>query len=505
MTAVRRSLRAPHRLELALWVLPVVAFLVVRNQHRVPGFSLELAAGGILGVGAVIVASRRPDRALLAIVAIVPFQGLISAWLYARGTPLGLVRAAGYWKEAAVAGVILAAWGTIRATDRRPDRIDIVGLAFIAFVAAYAIAPRLFSAIAPTDLTVRYVGFRQVAGFAVVALAARHAPLPAGFLRRLATTAVTVAAATAAVAVYEMIFSDSWNDFIVDTVQLPRYLEAIEAPLRDPTDVRIYSEIGGREILRVSSVMVSLSYGFYLLPALGLLVAWLGLPSRATVTSVGAGLVGAALLMTQTRSAIVGGVVAVVVIVFGSRQVHLLSAATRERMALLLVAAVLIALPAMAAGGLFDRFQGAATGEDQAQEQHRGSIDRGFSEMVSHPIGHGLGTTAGTGQRFGSAVVVADNSYLQIGNEVGVVPMLLFVGFVASIVRQLRSVASVDAVGVRAALLGTLVGAFFLPAWMDIGVSWTAFALIGVALAPVVAGPAAHPGGVRPDGVVTAA
>jgi hypothetical protein len=482
--AARRGLaRSPvPATEVALWCLPAMAFVAVRYQRLLPGFSTAAAAAAILGAALVVAAARRPDRALLALVVVLPFQLFTLSWLHARGVPLGLLRGAGYWKEAAVAGIALTAARRFRAAERRLDAIDVTALAFLGFAAAYALVPRLFSDIAPLDSTVRYVGFRQVGGFVLVALAARHLSLPQAFVRRLVAVVVAVAGVSAAVAAYEMLFSDRWNDLVVNTLQVPAYLAATDAPLRDPTDVRIYSEIGGREILRVGSVIMSLSYGFFLLPALGLLMARLGRPVRAAWTGGLIALVGIALLMTQTRSAIVGAAVIVAVIVFGTSDHQVLSRAARERIALLVVAGVLVALPVAASGGLLDRFQGAATGEDQAQEQHRDSIGRGFGEVLTHPLGNGLGTTAGTGQRFGNAVVVADNSYLQIGNEIGAVPMVLFVVLVVLMARELHRLGTSEAIGIRAALLGTVVGAFFLPAWMELAVSWTAFAVVGTAL-----------------------
>jgi hypothetical protein len=484
--AARRSpsLLVPSATEVVLWCLPAAAYIAVRYQRLLPGFSPATAAAAILGVALVVLAARRPDRALLALVLVLPFQLFALSWLHARGVSLGLLRGIGYWKEAAVAGILFTAVRDFRGAHRRLDAIDGTALAFLSFATAYALAPRLFSDIAPLDSTVRYVGFRQLGGFILVALAARHVTLAPAFLRRLVSVVVGVAVVTAAIAGYEMLFSDRWNDLVVDTLRVPEYLAATDAPLRDPTDVRIYSEIGGREILRVGSVVMSLSYGFFLLPALGLLMARLGRPARAAWTGGLIALVGTALLMTQTRSAIVGGAVIVAVVVFATSDHQILTRAARERIALLAVAGILVALPVAAAGGLLDRFQGAATGEDQAQEQHRDSIGRGFGEVLTHPLGNGLGTTAGTGQRFGNAVVVADNSYLQIGNEIGAAPMILFVALVTLMARELHRRRSAEAVGIRAALLGTLVGAFFLPAWMELAVSWTAFAVIGAALAP---------------------
>jgi len=484
MAAPRQfALHVPPAPELALWCLPPVAFITVRYQGLVPGFSTATAAAAILGVALVLLAARRPDRALLALVIVLPFQLFVLSWLHARGMPLGLLRGIGYWKEAAVAGIALTAVRDFRRARRRLDAIDATALAFLSFAAAYALAPRLFSDIAPLDSTVRYVGFRQMGGFVLLALAARHLTLPQEFLRRLVTTVIGVAGVTAAIAGYEMLFSDRWNDMVVDTLQVPAYLAATDAPLPDPTDVRIYSVIGGREILRVGSVIMSLSYGFLLLPALGLLMARLGRPARAARSGALIALIGTALLMTQTRSAILGGGVIVAVIVFGASDHQILSRAARERIALLVVAGILLALPMAASGGLLDRFQGAATGEDEAQEQHRDSIGHGLGEVLSHPLGNGLGTTAGTGQRFDSAVVVADNSYLQIGNEIGAAPMVLFAVLVTLMARELHRRSTAEAVGIRAALIGTLVGAFFLQAWMDLAVSWTAFAVIGTALA----------------------
>ena len=82
--------RFGHRLFMLWpWAVPLVVAAFVYRSH---GAYLQRAVAALLAVIVVLVASRRPDRSLLVLIALLPFQALLLAQLYAWGVPAQLVR-----------------------------------------------------------------------------------------------------------------------------------------------------------------------------------------------------------------------------------------------------------------------------------------------------------------------------------------------------------------------------------------------------------------------------
>jgi O-antigen ligase len=155
------------------------------------------------------------------------------------------------------------------------------------------------------------------------------------------------------------------------------------------------------------------------------------------------------------------------------------------------VGVLVAAAPFIASGGLLDR-----VGDDSSNEEHQAKFFSGLDTIAESPLGEGLGTSAGTGQRFGTVTHVSENYYLQVGNEIGVIGAVTFVAFVIAVNRRLHKARSRsdDAVvaGTRSGFLGISVAAFFLHAFTNQTVAWTAFGLAGAALG---ADPPPHPRG----------
>jgi hypothetical protein len=468
---------------LAPWVVPIaVAGLILVSRGR---FLPQLIAG-VLGLVLVALAARRPDRSILVLIVVLPFQALLLSWLYARGIPAPVLKGLSAWKEALGLGVVIAGVRGFVARRQRLDRLDLIGFAFVAVVGAYAIVPHLFAPAAPTGSDVRWLAFRQDAGFVILLLAARHAALPEGFTRRAARLVMGVGAVIAAIAVYEFFFSASWNRFVVETVQYPNYQFFVTnvTPFNF-LDIRQYAVIGGRQVERVGSVLLSpLTLGFYLL--LPFAVALQRTIRDGLRSAAGAALIltGAGLLLTQTRAALVGAVVVALVTL---RRSAGQSERRRLQFGAVLAAAVIIALPAAASTGLTSRAATTASGEGQNTTDHVDAFWTGLRTVADHPMGLGIGTSAGVGQRFQvQGTTITENYYEQMGIEVGVIGMVLFVALTLLLLRRLgRATLAISDLGVgavRTAAWGLVVGAFFLHAWTDFATAWTFWALAGAAI-----------------------
>jgi hypothetical protein len=481
------------------WLVPlaVAGFVVVASPSR-----LEQAVAALLGLAVVVFTVRRPDLGLLALIALLPFHAFLLAWAFAAGVPGSIVRPLGAWKEAAAIGVLVAGIRGFRAAHRHLDRLDIAGLAYVAVVAIFALFPRIasspttavtatFGASVPTGTGERFLAFRASAFLVLLLLAARHAKLPANFLPRALRVAMAVGGIVAAIAVFEFFFSDAWNDFIVNKVQYTNYqLEILDVIPFNLYDIRFYGVIGGQKIVRVGSVFFSpLTLGFYLLvpfAAAADRIARQGLRGAAAGCFL---LTGAALLFSQTRSALIGALVVAVIVLVPTRA-HLVQ--RRLQFAFVLVAVLLVALPVAAATGLSERATTPKSGDERSGVDHLTGLSNGVDAVAHDPVGRGLATSAGTGQRFDkSNTVISENYYLQVGIETGVAGIFTFVALTVVLLRRLkRAVPDTLAEGggaIRAMGLALAVGSLFLHTWNDFAVAWTFWPLAGAMLGLAVA------------------
>ena len=177
---------------------------------------------GVTGSSGLLLAARYPDRSLIALILFLPFYGFLLARLWAWGVPTSVVRHLSAWKETVALAVVLAGARNYIATGRRADAVDRVAFGLVAIVVLYLAAQGRSR---PTDhasqLTVRLFAFRADAGYVLLLLGARHAPLPDDFLNAPGGRRWASAIVVAGVSVFEAIDSSAWNHFVVNTIRLP--------------------------------------------------------------------------------------------------------------------------------------------------------------------------------------------------------------------------------------------------------------------------------------------
>ena len=147
----------------------------------------------------------------------------------------------------------------------------------------------------------------------------------------------------------------------------------------------------------------------------------------------------------------------------------------------------LIAVPAAAASGVLSRFSLLNDNKDVSTQGHVSGFWDGLDVIRTHPLGLGLGTGAGTGQRFEvQGLTIAENNYLEVGDELGVAAMILFVALTLGLIRQLHRYARTRddplVTAAWAAAAGLAVSAWFLQTWSDFSVSWTFWCVAGAML-----------------------
>ncbi len=492
-----RPLRLARRIP-RTWLIPLGVMALLRVILQLGLLDVYGLLGVAAGVPAIIVLSRMPGLALRLLIIILPFQLMITSLLYEVGVGGPLVRMAGLWKEGAAAALCVAAWVASRRYRGRFDLVDGLATAYVVLGTLYMVVPELFipSAIGTKlSVDVRFIGWRTMVLPVLLFVAARRIRFPPAELARVLRVAMRVGIALGAVAVFEFVASDTWNSFMVDTLGVNRFrTEVLEVPpsaINFGLDgIRVYGEVAGREFVRVGGPMASyLQLSFGLLIAGGLLFERAIRGERQFWATVGIGLVGTGILLTQTRSSIVGGaLLAVTVLRPGAGR----SETSRVRYTILAATAFALVLPLVFTSGLADRFTSGDPGSDKG---HDSSFDRAFEVVRENPLGRGLATGAPAGAAQVPEAIVAENHFLDVGIQLGWIGMALFVGILLALIRTLSTTSKpardptvqLGLLGVRNAVIALLVPCWYLHPLNNNEVSWILFALAGAALGSATA------------------
>ena len=484
------ELRARARanpLEVVLWLSPLVVVAFLYTVQRVSLVSITMLTAGLVGVGLVVLASRHPAGALTALLVVVPFQTVLLSLVYRFGVPASVVRPLSSWKELVGLGVLIAAARTRRREGRRLDRIDVIALGYVALVAAYALVPRLFVTTAPLDDAVRANAFRFNAAFVLLFLAARHLDLTRQARARLLQVALVTATIVAALGLVEFASPGWWNDIAIRQVQVTKYLvEVTGGTPRDVHSILTYTPFGGTQLLRVGSVLFSpLTVGFFMVGGYAVACERVVMDRARGLTVLALAILTSAIVLTQTRSAILA---MVVVTLLALRPRAGRAGVGRARFSLLLVVLVVIAIPLALSSGLSQRITGANSADDTSSQNHVNSLHDAATQIAEHPLGTGLGTSGSTSVRYEVPnSTITENFYLQVGVETGVLAGVLFGALTIVAIARLGRVAArsteADVHAAHGALLGLAVAALFLHVWQELAVSWTMWILAGIALA----------------------
>lgn len=466
-----------------MWLLPVLVAAVVRYQPD----RLSTGIKVLLGLGAISLFARRPATSLLFLVALLPFQQVLLAAAYRFGVPGVVVRGLGFWKEALVAGCVVAALRTLRHQRRRLDAVDALALVYLGIVGLYYLSPRLFvhpgqfALGPPTDPTTLRVALRNDTVFVVLLLAVRRLPLDAHFRRRFLATLLAVGTTVAGIGIFEFAFSNAWNKLMVSTIGVPRFLAAIlKVSVRNPNDIRVYSQVAGHSVLRIGSVFLDpLSCGLYLVIALAIALERVVRGDRRLVLWAATGLLAVALLLSQTRAAIIA---VVVVVACTLRPTAARRGPARARYAFVVAAGLLALIPLTVASGLAARSAGS-----DSTALHLQRTEAGARALIKAPLGRGLGTGATNGTRFYVATsLTSEDYYLQVGNETGAISMVVFIALVVVLNRRMGRLAhgrpDVLISSWRGAFLGLSLAALLLQVWLNFPMAWTVWVGLGACL-----------------------
>lgn len=460
-------------------------------MHRGVKFAGLIA--GVIVVGAlVLLSSRRPHWAIVGIVAWVPLQLPVLAYLFKLGAPATAVRYMGYLKEFWAVSLLLAVLAgpeKVR-SHRRFDVLDWIALGFIGLSLAYLLIPFVApGSLGGQSFQVRLNAWRAEALFVVVFFLARQLVYPEVWVRRVRSTLFVVASVLAGFAVWERLATSAYRHFITVTLDYPGFSTSV---LKGSASAGLFglTQVGNSSVLRVGSLLNSpLTLGFFMIIPFGL-----GLERLAARRLSGLALIAAvgsmtAIALTLTRSALLAaGVASILAVGFANRR-----SPGRLRLLIGVLTAAVVLIPAAGHSSIKHRFEGVFNGAQTDDTQQHISASRDAANfIVSHPAGGGLGTNTGTALRFNTGIsVTAEDSYLETGAELGLAAMVLLIACVLTLLVQLRGRSKVGgtqselAAGAWLAGCGLAVGGCFLQTWLEIPTALVFWAIAGMTLGGV--------------------
>lgn len=201
-------------------------------------------------------------------------------------------------------------------------------------------------------------------------------------------------------------------------------------------------------------------------------------------------LTGFALFHSYSRSAWIGAVIALFVVLLvwlkGWWKLSLLAPLA----GLAIIASVLSGpVKAMTTNLTFYVFHGQfVDGHTNGSDSNRlNNAKYGLTKIEQQPLGYGLGT-AGPASKNTAQPIITENSYLQIGIETGVIGLLLFVATVVLTLMALTKQFGVvdESVALFAAIIGLSATNVFLHTWADSATALVLWGLVGYCLtAPI--------------------
>lgn len=228
----------------------------------------------------------------------------------------------------------------------------------------------------------------------------------------------------------------------------------------------------GFEGLRAGSTMAGpLVFGAFCMVAL--IIWWVYFRNPVPAAVIGAGLVA-----TLTRSAILGAAVALVVLAYRMGQ--------RKRLltyALAMIVAIAVSIPIF---GIQDYVSFTRSGQDESAAAHGDSMISGLRYVIEHPFGSGAGSVGQRTVQRDVAALNIESTFLTLAAEYGIVSGLLFLVFLVSVLRAIWRVRTRLSYLATAILIGIGIMMLVLPIYQDFRLNCWIWFPIGMAVRSAV-------------------
>jgi hypothetical protein len=118
---------------------------------------------------------------------------------------------------------------------------------------------------------------------------------------------------------------------------------------------------------------------------------------------------------------------------------------------------------------------------------HRAALERAVKDVAHHPLGSGVGTAGPQSVYNKDLPRIAENYYLQIGQEIGIAGMILFIAIITLVLMELyHRKDDPMALALFASLLGLSMVGLLSHVWTDDTLAYIWWGLAGISLSPVI-------------------
>jgi hypothetical protein len=414
-----------------------------------------------------------------AILFIVPFHAFLTVWLSSWLGHYTLLR---LWKEFLLLPVVLGALYILMLDKQLRRRIFSLWLTRLIIAYAGLLLAAGFIALAEHGVTSKAMWYGLLSDLrflvfflSVLVIAGRSSQLRDSWRKILFIPAIIVAAF--AIIQYLILPYDFLKHFGYGDSTISPY-ETINHNLQH---IRVASTLRGANPL-----------GAYLiLPICALAASFLSnRRGRRDEAMLGFGL-ALALAFSFSRSAWIGAIIGVSLIVWYSFK----SFRTRKIIGWWLAGALVLGCLAVLALRNNLNFENAVFHTDRqstiaasSNQGHSAAFKAATKDIIHHPLGSGVGTAGPQSTyNYGHNGRISENYFLQIGQEAGVLGMLLFIAICFGVARLLYdNRADKLALALLASLAGLSLVNFLSHAWADDTLAYVWWGLAGIVLAPIL-------------------
>ncbi|HET7827657.1 MAG TPA: O-antigen ligase family protein [Candidatus Saccharimonadales bacterium] len=130
-----------------------------------------------------------------------------------------------------------------------------------------------------------------------------------------------------------------------------------------------------------------------------------------------------------------------------------------------------------------------STAKESSNQGHETAFKLAIKDIEHHPLGSGVGTAGPQSVYNNHPAKIAENYFLQIGQEAGIIGLVLFIAICAALGQMLyERRADPLALALFASLIGLSLVNLLSHAWSDDTLAYVWWGLAGIALAPILAG-----------------
>lgn len=402
-----------------LTLIALILILLIRSFGAYAG-------AGVLVLVVLAAALRWPTATAVGFIAFLPVNRFAIMLVYHFTHSVLVTKGVEFWADAVLGALLVRVSYDLFFTPGRKHKIvplDILAAFFVLLGIIYLVYPGPLN----TQLWTRLQGFRADTTLLLAYFVGRGMHLNRARLRWILMAIIPGTIIVGAVAVFQFVQPTVANN-LFDYLGYSDFVK-FSGNTGDEIAVRSRDLPGADTLPRASSLLLSdLALSFYQVLTVSLAAAMFYGARRlrsAVVTGLFLALMLATMAMTVSRSAIGSSVGAITVAAFAARAVGrslVFGLLTLAATALVLISGFI----------KISTVQALVNFQDPSALQHEYLIVQSIAIVEQYPLGRGLGTAGNIGQQqLGALSITNESWYLQIGTEMGVLTMVVYLALVA--------------------------------------------------------------------------